>query len=124
MPVYDYKCGQCGSEYRNVARIYADRECGPYCCGEPTNIVWLAMPGFFGASQFEPYLSPIDGRPITSEKARDEDLARNNCVPYEPGIKQDQDRNAARAEKETEAMVDNIVSEVVQRKGLGEGISL
>jgi len=35
-------------------------------------------------SDIEPYKSPIDGRVIGSRSARREDLARNNCVPYEP----------------------------------------
>jgi hypothetical protein len=36
------------------------------------------------ASDIEPYKSPIDGRVIGSRSERREDLARNNCVPYEP----------------------------------------
>jgi len=120
MPVYDYRCPQCGSEYRNVARLYDDRAEGPFCCGEPTGLVWLDSPRFFGSAQFDPFRSPVDGRLITSERAFREDLRRNNCVEYDPGIRQDQDRNAARAEKETEAMVDTLVTEVVQR-GRGEG---
>jgi hypothetical protein len=35
-------------------------------------------------SDIEPYKSPIDGKMITSRSERREDLARNNCVPYEP----------------------------------------
>jgi hypothetical protein len=35
-------------------------------------------------SDIEPYKSPVDGRLIGSRSARREDLARNNCVPYEP----------------------------------------
>ncbi len=36
------------------------------------------------ASDIEPYKSPIDGRVIGSRSERRDDLARNNCVPYEP----------------------------------------
>jgi hypothetical protein len=35
-------------------------------------------------SDIQPYKSPIDGRLITSASERRDDLARNNCVPYEP----------------------------------------
>lgn len=35
-------------------------------------------------SDIQPYYSPCDGRLIGSRSARREDLARNNCVPYEP----------------------------------------
>ncbi len=34
------------------------------------------------------YRSPIDGRPITSRSHRREDLARNGCIEWEPGIGQ------------------------------------
>lgn len=42
----------------------------------------IATPMF--ASDIEPYKSPIDGRVIGGRAARRDDLARNNCVPYEP----------------------------------------
>ena len=32
------------------------------------------------------YLSPIDGKPITSRSHRREDLKANGCVEWEPGI--------------------------------------
>ena len=34
----------------------------------------------------EEYVSPIDGKPITSRSHRREDLKANDCVPWEPGI--------------------------------------
>lgn len=34
------------------------------------------------------YRSPIDGKMITSRSHRREDLARNGCVEWEPGIGQ------------------------------------
>ena len=36
-------------------------------------------------SDIEPYKSPIDGSVIGSRSARRYDLAKNGCVPYEPG---------------------------------------
>jgi len=42
----------------------------------------LAMPTV--RSDIQPYKSPIDGRMITTASERRDDLARNNCVPYEP----------------------------------------
>jgi hypothetical protein len=32
------------------------------------------------------YVSPIDGKPITSRTHRREDLKRNDCVEWEPGM--------------------------------------
>ena len=35
------------------------------------------------------YESPVDGRVINSKHARLEDMARHNCVEYDPAMKQD-----------------------------------
>jgi hypothetical protein len=114
MPVYDYQCGTCSKVFANVYREYDQRDNGPACCESVAGIVWLTTPGVIGAKKFEPYLSPIDGRPITSERARTEDMARNGCIPYEDGIKQDQIRRAQQDEADTERLVDKIVSEAAE----------
>lgn len=115
MPLYDYQCATCNRVIANVYREYEQRDNGPECCALTTKMVWLKTPTVMGARQFEPYLSPCDGRPITSERARRDDLARNNCVPYEEGIKQDQMRHAQQDEADTERLVDKIVSEAAER---------
>ena len=122
MPTYDYQCQYCGKVSRSVFREYEKRDEGPECCGEVSQRVWLQMPGFIGAGQFEAYLSPVDGRPITSEKARLEDLRRNNCVPYEEGIRQDQERNARRAEQDTDRLVEKIVAETAERANIANAL--
>ena len=38
---------------------------------------------------FEAYESPVTGKMITSPNERREDLKRNDCIPWEPGINQD-----------------------------------
>ena len=58
------------------------------------------------------YTSPVDGRPITSWQAHKEDLARHDSVLYEPGIKQDQERN----ERERIAKLESAVDETVERE--------
>jgi len=122
MPTYDYQCKDCGKVSRSVFREYDKRDDGPECCGAFSQRVWLQMPGFMGAGQFEAYLSPVDGRPITSEKARLEDLRRNNCVPYEEGIRQDQERNARRAEQDTDRLVEKIVAETAERANIANAL--
>jgi hypothetical protein len=57
------------------------------------------------------YQSPIDGRPITSAKARAEDLARSNCVPYDPGQKEDYQRRI----RESEVSLEKAMDETVER---------
>lgn len=58
------------------------------------------------------YTSPVDGRPITNWNAHVEELARNNSVLYEPGIKQDQERN----QRAREAALERRVDETVERE--------
>jgi hypothetical protein len=59
----------------------------------------LALPTVI--SDIPEYQSPIDGRWITSRSERRDDLARNNCVPYEESMSPTKGRikNAAFAAK-------------------------
>lgn len=59
------------------------------------------------------YDSPVDGRPITSLQAHREELARTDTVVYEPGIKQDQERNAQRRELALEQSIEQTVEREV-----------
>jgi len=56
------------------------------------------------------YTSPIDGKPITSQQARNEDLKRNNCTPYDPEQKTDY----ARRMKDSEAALDKSIDAGVE----------
>ena len=44
----------------------------------------ISMP--YVVSDIPEYASPIDGRMITSRSERRDDLARNNCVEFEPSM--------------------------------------
>ncbi len=57
------------------------------------------------------YDSPVDGRHITNLQARQEDLARTGCIPYDPEMKTD----AQRRLKEGEDRLDRQVDETVDR---------
>jgi hypothetical protein len=59
------------------------------------------------------YTSPVDGRLIEGRRAREEDLKRNGCVPWEPGMRQDVERKQRELERETDRMVDSFVEEAV-----------
>lgn len=58
------------------------------------------------------YDSPVDGRAITSMQARREDLARNNCVAYDPEMKKD----AERRRKESDAKLEQAIDQTVDRE--------
>lgn len=83
MPVYAYIChqGHAFDRYLPLARYAEAQTCE---CGAASEkritapLVVCDLPG---------YQSPVDGRWIEGRRARREDLARNNCVPYEPSMK-------------------------------------
>jgi hypothetical protein len=56
------------------------------------------------------YDSPIDGKPITSWQAREEDLKRNGCTAYDPEQKMDY----ANRLKESESLLDKSIEVSVE----------
>lgn len=57
------------------------------------------------------YTSPIDGRLISGRKQRREDLRRNHCVEYDPGMKDD----AKRIKRDRERQFERSLSETIER---------
>lgn len=74
----------------------------------------MPIPNFFVQRDIC-YDSPIDGRPITSRQARIEDLARNGCTEYDPGMRQDYDRRVIEAEAKTEKAMEATVEAEISR---------
>ena len=71
--------------------------------GSPlSHLIWSDLPA---------YESPIDGRIIAGRAQRREDLKRNGCREYDPGMKQDAKRN----NQENNAQLDRIIGESVER---------
>ena len=68
----------------------------------PSHLIWADLPA---------YESPIDGRIIEGRAQRREDLKRNGCREYDPGMKQDAQRN----NQENNAQLDRIIGESVER---------
>lgn len=61
------------------------------------------------------YQSPVDGRVISSKHQRLDDLARNNCIEYDPEMKKDYQRRIAESEKKIDRAVDNHVDKVISQ---------
>lgn len=61
------------------------------------------------------YQSPVDGRVISSKHQRMDDLARNNCIEYDPEMKKDYQRRIAESEKKIDHAVDNHVDKVISQ---------
>ena len=111
MPLHDHRCksGHYFERFIDRDRLHEVQLCD---CGEPAERVFLRPPMSWVEKDIC-YDSPIDGRPITSKQARIEDLARSNCVPYEPEIKQDYQRRIEREEKALEKRVDETVEKEI-----------
>ena len=109
MPVYSYKC-ECGADFDRCLPVSMYKDPQTCDCGKIAT-KQVCAPSFFMAQDIN-YQSPIDGRPITSMQARIDDLKRADCVPWEPGIGQDGERN----KRESEARLDREIDTVVDRE--------
>lgn len=108
MPVYESQCTQCG-RVQDYFQTVANRGDTPVCCGEKTQKVILNAP--MGYVENIAYTSPIDGRPITTKQARIDDLARNNCRPWE-GMEQET-KVAQQRVKQEEKIADQKIEQAV-----------
>lgn len=68
----------------------------------PSHLIWADLPG---------YDSPIDGKWIEGRAQRREDLKRNGCREYDPGMKQDAKRN----HQANNEQLDRVIGESVER---------
>lgn len=111
MPLHSFRCptGHVFDAYQPSDKLDSTMECAQ--CKAMAEKVFLTPPMGF-VRQDVCYASPIDGRPITSHQEHVEDLRRADCVPYEPGIKQDQERKA----REREEAVERSIDETVERE--------
>lgn len=111
MPTYNYKCDHCGHKFELIERMRDHKnvtEC--IMCKHDARQVILTPPIAFVIPDCV-YESPIDGTVITNRKQRIEDMARNNCMEYDPGMKQDYDRR----QKESDAALDKAVDATVEQ---------
>lgn len=110
MPTYLYRCDHTKVRFDRIMRV-ADHTPIVKCnCGAMASQIittpMLVIPAHMSATGQSAYQSPIDGRPITTAAQRREDMARNDCVEYEPGMRQDVDRRVVEDEKALDRAVD------------------
>lgn len=106
MPLYEYECQEHGyfDRWLPIEDYNSVQKCQ---CGKEAKKL-LSRPMVF-VKKDVCYDSPIDGRPITSWKAREEDMKRSGCVEYDPEIKKDYQRNIDHGERELDRLVDSTV---------------
>lgn len=111
MPIYEYRCreGHGFERYLPLAEFATAQVCE---CGERAQKI-LSAP--MVVTDLPGYSSPVDGRWVEGKRARREDLARNNCVPYEPSMKQEQAKRLAASNAAIDAKVDAHVEAEISR---------
>lgn len=114
MPVYEYRCplGHEFEQFCSVALWESKRHC-PHCTLMADQII--SAPLLVKSAPDVCYDSPIDGRPITSMQARQEDLKRSSCRPYDPDLKSDQDRRVKQDEAALDQAIEATVEEAVTK---------
>ena len=105
MPVYEYECskGHYFTRYLKLENYKDPQTCNCGC--ESRKLISTPMI----APMFEDYQSPIDGSAITSKKKRREDLAKNECVEYDPGMLDDYNKRGKESEARLEKEIDRTV---------------
>lgn len=111
MPIYVYSCSR-GHQFERILPVAQHSRRQRCDCGE-MGVQIITAPSVF-VSKDICYDSPIDGRPITSMRARLDDLARNNCVEYDPEIKKDYARRVEREQADLERRVESTVEAAIE----------
>ena len=109
MPTYLYQCLECTTKLEAFRKM-ADLNDTPLCeeCGSETKkIMNVCNIGSYSAKPMETYLSPVTGKPITSQRQRQYDMESNGCRPWE-GIKQEK-KAVARQRKYNDDKLDKAV---------------
>lgn len=86
MPLYTYRCPK-GHTDRRFAKIVG-RD-GHQDCNQCEASMLRVFEAPAVRPEITPYQSPVDGSWIDSRAARREDLKKNGCIEWDPGIRQD-----------------------------------
>lgn len=81
MPLYTYKCMECGKT-QDAFNSISNRFNGPECCGKPTEhqIVPTQIAPIIGGGNLPGYKCPVTGEFVTSRKRRKEIMQKHNLV--------------------------------------------
>jgi hypothetical protein len=110
--LYEYEC-PAGHIFERVLPVSEYKAPQPCDCGQMGQRIISRTHGFVQRECV--YDSPIDGRPVTSWAQRREDMARNNCQEYDPGMRQDYDRRIAREDAILDAKFEETIEAEIER---------
>ena len=114
MPLYEYQCGNGHFFMKFLTRVNHSPIWVCDTCGEVGQQV-IGAPLVVKVAEDVCYDSPIDGQPVTSWAARANDLARNHCVPYDPGMRQDHERRLQESDKAIDASIEQHVERAIEK---------
>lgn len=113
MPLYTFKCPECGSVDRAFRKI-SERNQAPVCQhGAIGHYMQRVVEAPAVQADLPGYESPIDGRWVEGRRARTEDMRRNNCRPWE-GIeteRKEATKRAAEADRAFETAIEKGIAE-------------
>lgn len=113
MPVYQYHCNGCDTDFDQYLPYHDHVNYMKCSCGVIANQV------ITGIMLIKPrtvhYDSPIDGTHITSEAARRQDLAKNDCIEYDPGMREDADAKAVAEERQLDKSIDQTMDAEIHK---------
>lgn len=111
MPLYEYECLN-GHKFNRVLPVKHWKTPQTCECGSEAKKL-ISAPMI--APSFEDYVSPIDGSPITSKRKRKEEMARHNCVDYEPSMVDESTRRMKEGERKLEKEIDRTVDAAIEQ---------
>ena len=113
MPIYLYRCeqGHTFEIFLTVSKHTAQWNCP---CGLSAEQV-MTVPAMIKVCADVSYDSPIDGTPITTWAARDWDLKRSNCRPYDPGQKTDYTNRLKAEDAALDKMIETHAEQVTEK---------
>lgn len=119
MPAYLYRC----ANQHQTTKLYRVRDYVEAVDCEQCDLVAQRVftpPIMVKVAADVCYDSPVTGEHITSHAARNEDLKRHNCVPYDPEMKKDAHRRQQDRQEQFEAQVEETVCHEIAKLSSGQ----
>lgn len=111
MPIYTYVCKE-GHQFDRYLKLEDYKNPQVCDCGSESRKKMMPTMINCDIQSWDYYESPASGKAITSYKQRREDMARHDCVDYDPGMKKAFEK---RVEKE-DCALDKKIDETVDRE--------
>jgi len=112
MPLYTYSCPN-GHQFDRILRLKDYQQPQTCTCGLPAKRKIMPTMVNCDMQPWDRYISPASGKPITSYKERREDMARTDCVDYEPSMTKNQTQRMHAEDAKLEKKMDETVEKEI-----------